>query len=244
MNLISAHRDGLAEQLESEAEGLAGRPRDTVQRAIVCHHLFDHSGGRHGYALLAGVASLALDGRIEALRATARRGRWRLGARGAGLAERVEQFADAMRRLDRERCAALLIAYRSARHPALAEAVAGELRTEGDAGTLFAAWQRRSEERWGAAIDEAVAALEWPLGGRRLAPLLDCARIPLSAFDAAEKRGWRTVERGLLRDPRMPAGFAANPARHYFTMRAAIAERRRRDSMAGFGPDESLCFAA
>ena len=74
MDIIASHPDGLAEQLAHEAAGLAGRNRDAVQRAIVGHHLYQHSGGRHNFALIAAGAALALDRRLARMAKGA--GRW------------------------------------------------------------------------------------------------------------------------------------------------------------------------
>ena len=49
MDIIAAHQQGLIEQLEEDVKALAGRLRDHGQRAVVLHHLYDHSRGIHGW---------------------------------------------------------------------------------------------------------------------------------------------------------------------------------------------------
>ncbi len=51
MDIIAAHQQGLIEQLEDEVAAIAGQARDHCQRAVVLHHLFDHSRGAHHWAL-------------------------------------------------------------------------------------------------------------------------------------------------------------------------------------------------
>jgi len=51
MDILSAHRDGLIEQLEDEVTALAGRGSEHAQRSVVLHHLFDHSRGQYIWAL-------------------------------------------------------------------------------------------------------------------------------------------------------------------------------------------------
>ncbi|HEY0629260.1 MAG TPA: hypothetical protein VGD23_08025, partial [Sphingomicrobium sp.] len=72
MSIIAAHQQGLIEQLEEDVRALSGRAGDHVQRAIVLHHLYDHSRGSHEWALAEARRQLriaralaALDRRIE-----------------------------------------------------------------------------------------------------------------------------------------------------------------------------------
>ena len=230
MDLISAHRHGLGDQLREEAEGLTGRPQDDVQRAIVAHHLFDHSAGRHAYALFAAEAALGFEEALDALRTAAKRARWRIGRnRSVELLERVEAFGAALAGIDAERCAAMWIAYRAAQHDATHAMVPAELAAlhGGDARAIFAAHQAWFEGRWGLALEAAIVALDWPLRAAPVTALLEGLRIPATRLDKAERRGLRKAEAVLVADKRLPARFAANPAHHYYALQRAMAARRR-----------------
>jgi len=246
MDIIESHRLGLIEQLESEAVALAGRGRDAGQRAVVCHHVADMLGLAHGYALLAAHGALAIDDAVAAIERRARWAIWRLKRdERAALAERIATFATRLRALDAERCAGLLMAYRLVATPSLgAEAesrldrdllaalrAAQSTRGQADAAArrdLFEAHRRWAETLIGARLDEAIAALEWPLGGRSLDQVIAALRIPLSAFERADRRGLARSERRLRRSRRLPEGFAANPAQAFFQLQRQTAERRRR----------------
>ncbi len=219
MDIIASFQDGLAEQYAHEAAGLAGRERDSVQRAIVGHHLYQHSGGRHAFALIAAGASLALDRRLARLQKAA--GRW--PRRDLALAERVAQFAAAARGIDRERCEAMLLAYRLATRPGAREAAAG---TDRRSDYLrHVAW---AEEHWGGAIEAAIDVLAWRRPPRDLAAVLAALRLPVALFDRAERDGWGRTEARLIGDRAMPRGFAANPGQHYYAIQRALADKRRK----------------
>ena len=238
MDIIASHRIGLVERHRHEAEALAGRDRDLVQRAIVYHHLYDHSAGRHGFALLCASGALELDSRLDRLAKSARRSRWRLGRAGRdALVERVAAFSTALRRIDRERCQAMLFNYRLALAPSLRREAAdlmpqdllAALR-EGSARALCVAQWSWADEHWGAAIEAAMADLAWPLRRKAVAAAL-AALLPTRAdFDRAGRSGWEAVERRITGAPALPYGFAGNPARHYYALQRALADRRRRDS--------------
>lgn len=249
MDIIESHQHGLAEQLAEEARGLAGRDRDSVQRAQVYHHLYQHSGGRHCYALRCAEAALTLDVALAAVERGARR-RWRPRP---GLDERARDFAAALRTIDRERCEAMLVAYRLAITPGLG-AVAGErvpadllaaLRG-GDRRGLFAAHLGWAEERWGLAIERAIAELGWPYRPSAVARAIAALRLPLSAFERGERSGWGRAEARLLKLKPFPPGFAANPGQHYYKLQRAIAERRRRErgALDLVSPEDSVSLAA
>ena len=74
MDIIAAHQQGLTEQLEEEVAALAGRARDHGQRAMVLHHLYDHSRGAHAWALAEARRALRIAEGLEAL--AKRLGRW------------------------------------------------------------------------------------------------------------------------------------------------------------------------
>ena len=246
MDIIESHRLGLIEQLESEAVALAGRGRDGAQRAVVCHHVADLLGLAHGYALLAAHGALAIDGSVARIERRARRAVWRLkhDARAA-LAGRIALFGDTLRELDAERCAGLLMAYRLVATPSLgaeaAERLDGDLfealgaaqsvRGQADANArraLFVAHQRWAEALVGERVDEAIEALAWPLPGRVLGAAIEALRIPLGAFERADRGGLKRVEARLRRSKRLPELFAANPAQAFFQLQRQTAERRRR----------------
>ena len=110
---------------------------------------------------------------------------------------------------------------------------------------LFAAHQAWAEELVGARLDEAVAALAWPLGGRVLDYALDGLRIPSAQFEQAERGGLARSERRLRRSKRLPEGFAANPAQSFFLLQRQTAERRRRAAEDdGLSSDDTVRLAA
>lgn len=248
MDLISAHRQGLADQLLEEAPGLSGRARDGVQRAIVLHHLFDHSGGRHAYALLAASGALAIEPGLEAMRRAARRAWWRArGRRRAALLERIERFAACVRDIDRARCEAMWIAYRAAQHGATSSLVPTDLAGLGggeDGRALFLAHQGWAEAQWGMELEAALVALDWPLGAAPVRRIVEALRIPLTALQP--RGGLRKVERAVLADPRLPTGFAANPAQHYYALQRSMAAKRRHEQAAldGIPVEETVRLAA
>ena len=246
MDIIESHRLGLIEQLESEAVALAGRERDAGQRAVVCHHVADMLGLAHAYALLSAHGALAIDETVAQIERRARWAIWRLKrAERAALARRIAGFGASLRALDAERCAGLLMAYRLVATPSLgaeaerrldrdlltalgaAQAARGQADRDARRG-LFEAHQRWAEKLIGARLDEAIAVLEWPLGGRVLNYAIDALRLPLSAFERAERGGLARCERRLRRSKRLPEGFATNPAQAFFRLQRQTAERRRR----------------
>ena len=246
MDIIESHRLGLIEQLESEAVALAGRGRDAAQRAVVCHHVADMLGLAHGYALLAAHGALAIDEAVARVERRARRAVWRLKRdQRAALADRVAAFGAALRKIDAGRCAGLLTAYRLVATPSLdAEAArrlpadllsalraAQSARGQADAEerrALFAAHERWAEASFGAQLDAAVAALDWPLEQGVVDAAIATLRLPLAAFERADRRGVARLERKLRRSERLPEMFKANPAQAFFQLQRQVAERRRR----------------
>lgn len=244
MDIIASHQEGLAEQLAREAAGLAGRDRDAVQRAIVGHHLYQHSGGRHGFALITAGAALELDRRLARLARAATR--W--PRRDSGLAQRVAGFAGTARAIDRERCEALLLAYRLATTPGLRATAGGSPALDRDEGRR-AAFLRQAlwaEARWGERIEAAIDALAWTRPPRDLAIAVAALRLPVALFDRAEHDGWGRTERTLTADRALPRGFAANPGQHYYAIQRDLAERRRKlkGEWPDFNPDEAVAIAA
>lgn len=252
MDLIASTQAGLVEHLEEEAAALAGQPRDLVQRAIAYHHLYDFSGGAHAFALLAAEGAVGLIAATEQMTKAARRARWRIGrAASEALVTRVGRFGDALAAIDRERCEAMVVAYRLLHRPGLRAAAVERLDPgliaafDGDEALgLFLAHQRWAEERWGVAIEAAIADLDWPLRGATARSAIEALRIPLSRYQRAARRGWPHVERRLLQHPAMPKGAARNPAQHYYKMQRAVTERRRQTMAAlGLSPEETVVLA-
>ncbi|MDQ3144440.1 MAG: hypothetical protein M3Q57_06120 [Pseudomonadota bacterium] len=261
---MASHRQGLVEQLEVEAASLAGRARDSAQRTVVYHHLADSLGLGHAYALLAAHGALAIDPAIADLGRQVRRSWWRLRAgERAALLARVAEFGGALRELDQRRCERALLAYRLAAAPGLAEdarqgldpaLVAAFAACRAHRGgpsldarrALFAAHQRWAEALIGDGIEAAISALDWPLGARTVAAAVALLRIPMSAYERAERRGLERVERELRRSKALPAGFAANPAQAFYALQRQMAERRRRaaDEFVDLSPDEAVSLAA
>lgn len=262
MDIIASHQHGLVEQLEIEAASLAGRARDSAQRAIVYHHLADSLGLANGYALLAVQGALAIDGAVDRLDRAVRRSWWWLrGGERAELLARVRRFGEALRELDRRRCEAALLAYRLVATPGLAEQAKARLDPElidalaacrrGEVGPearrrLFLALQRWAEELLGEGIEEAIASLDWPLAGRPVRLAVEALRIPLAAYERAERRGLAKIERALRGSKALPAKFGTNPAQAFYALQRQLAERRRRAGAEydELSPDEAVRLAA
>ena len=253
MNIIASHQSGLAEQLEAEALALAGRGRDSAQRALVYHHVADMLGLAHGFALLAAHGALGLDAAVERLDQAARRAWWRLKrAERAALVERVAAFGETLRAIDVERCSGVLMAYRLAATPGLggeagkrldpgllaAVRAVQSMRGQADARArraLFDAHQRWADALFGARLEKAVADLAWPLKARRLRQAIAAVQIPDRYFQRAERRGLHRIERALRRSNLMPGLFAANPAQAFFQLQRHVADRRRREADGELG---------
>ena len=244
MDIIAAHQQGLIEQLEEEVAALAGRPRDHAQRAMVLHHLYDHSRGVHCWALAEARRELHIARSLEALRQRIDRWGWMISGREAAKAA-LSGLAEALGEASRARCAAAYLAYRlSATRALRSEAeqrVPAELlslldqchsaRRSGDpveVGTELAmlsedhANSPRAAEAltaaWGAVLATGIARPARRLLGER-------ALAGLAERDA--KRGWARVEQDLRNDPALPAAFRANPAQHFYALHRDLAERRR-----------------
>ena len=263
MDIIASHQSGLVEQLEAEAAALAGRPRDAVQRAIICHHVADMVGLSHGYALLAAHASFGIDAAMARLERRARRWHMRSSrAERAALGQRVASFGDALRRLDAERCVGVLMAYRLVATPGLGgeaerrldpelldclravqakrEQASGDLRRE-----LFIAHRRWAEEAFGGRLSEAVAALDWPFSPAAVRAAMAAVLIPARDYERAERRGLARLAARLRRSRRLSQEFSANPAQAFFNLQREVVERRRRDADGDhWSPDEAVKLAA
>ena len=246
MDIIAAHRHGLIEQLEGEVAALAGRPRDHGQRAVVLHHLYDHSRGALEWALAEARQELRIAAGLDQLRQRLKRWGW-VTRRRSKAAEALALLADAVGSAARGRCAAVHRAYRlsgvsslhgdaelalpvdilssldqchSARRKRVA--VPAEARQE---------LARQCEELASAECEPEALAVAWAailatgLGRPARKLLGDKALDRAAARD--RKRGCQKVERELRADEMLPAAFRANPAQHFYSLQQMLAEKRR-----------------
>jgi hypothetical protein len=247
MDIIAAHQQGLIEQLDHEVAALAGGGRDHGQRAMVLHHLYDHSGGGHGWALAEARRELWILSGLAALQRKLGQWSWRGAYRDQ---ERIalERLADAFGEACRARTAAAYRAYRLSATKALrAEAerslpsallVAFDQRhTTRRAGDDFTAEARvalaeESERLAEAAVDLATLDAAWiaidASGLRRAARRLLGAPALARAAARDQRRGSTKVERLLLSDAALPVSFRANPAQHFYALQHMLRERQRK----------------
>ena len=246
MDIIAAHQQGLIEQLQDEASALAGRARDHGQRAVVLHHLYDHSRANHLWALAEASQSLRIAKGIVALERRLGRWGWTI-ARREEAAAALDRLADALGEAGRARTLSAYRAYRLSATPAVrseaeqllppalltcldechAARRAGEnllvetrdlLAAESEAFALAAVDADRLASAW-VAIDAT--------GLKRTAHRLLGPNALARAARRDTKRGWDRVERELRNDEALPATFRANPAQHFYALQHALAERRR-----------------
>ena len=244
MDIIAAHQQGLIEQLEAEVAALAGRPRDHGQRAVVLHHLYDHSRGANVWALAEARRELRIAASLAALELKLARWGWLASSREEARAA-LSCLAAAFGELSKRRCAAAYRAYRLSATPALR----GEAELRLPAGLLDALDQCHSARRLREAVtEEAASALvaaseDYAIADsdmlRTAWAAIDATRLKRlahrllggKALDRAEardrKRGWAKAERELRADPSLPPAFRANPAQHFYALQLALAERRR-----------------
>lgn len=246
MDIIAAHQQGLIEQLEEDVRALAGRPRDHGQRAVVLHHLYDHSRGAHGWALAEALRELRIARALVALTQRLDRWGWMISGRESAT-DALAMLAESLGRASVARCAAAYRAYRLSATPALQ----GEAESRLPAELLAALEQchvaRRSGEALPAAavrqlaeyssafaadaVDDQAVTVAWTMieatGLRRVARGLlgDKALARATARDS--KSGLHRIEAALRADPMLPASFRANPAQHFYALQYALAERRR-----------------
>jgi hypothetical protein len=246
MDIIAAHQQGLIEQLDNEVQALGGRARDHAQRAMVLHHLYDHSRGSHAWALAEARRSLWIAEGIARLEKRIARWGWTV-LRGEQAEAALQGLADALGEASKSRMMAAYRAYRLSATKALRgeaetslpEALLGALdqchrfRREGEslpadsAQLLVEESERLAEESLDhEALDEAWKAVEATGIGRAAKRLLGAGALARrTARD--EKRGWARVEGELRSDAALPAAFRANPAQHFYALQRLLAERRR-----------------
>jgi len=246
MDIIAAHQQGLIEQLDDEVAALAGRGRDHGQRAVVLHHLYDHSGGGHGWALAEARRAMRISMGLKALRRKLGQWGWRAANRDQA-GDALEQLAEAHGEAGRTRAAAAYRAYRLSTtralraeaerslSPALLAAL-DQCHAARRAGHDLApearlALAQASECFAAAAVDQDVLNVAWAAidrtSLRRAAQRLvgDQALVRAAARD--ERRGDARVERLLREDAALPITFRANPAQHFYALQHMLRERRR-----------------
>jgi hypothetical protein len=246
MDIIAAHQQGLIEQLDDEVAALAGRGPDHGQRAVVLHHLYDHSGGGHGWALAEARREIRISSGLAALRRKLGQWSWR-GANRDQERIALTGLADAFGEAGRARTAAAYRAYRLSATKALrAEAELSlppallvafdQCHAARRAGEEFAAQARlamaeESERLVEAAVGCAALDAAWTAieasGLRRHARRLIGGAALSRAATRDERRGSAKVERLLLADAVLPASFRANPAQHFYALQHMLRERRR-----------------
>jgi hypothetical protein len=246
MDIIAAHQQGLIEQLDEDVRALSGRPRDHAQRAVVLHHLFDHSRGGHEWALGEARRELRIARALAALDKRLDRWGWLIRNREAARAA-LDKLGDAIGNASQARCAAAYRAYRFSAAPALRGEAEGLVpaplldallqchaaRRAGDpAGEELRRELRTcSEQLAAAATDHEALAAAWSAveltGLKRMARRLAGVRALERGTVRDGKRGWHRIDRLVRNDPLLPASFRANPAQHFYALQHALAERRR-----------------
>ncbi len=246
MDIIAAHQQGLIEQLDDEVAALAGRPHEHGQRAVVLHHLFNHSRAGHSWALTEAQRGLRIAAGLAALQRRLDRWGWMIGDRNAASAA-VRQLATALGEAARARAAAAYRAYRLSATPSLRaqvqEIVPPELlmaldqchaaRRAGDvlSSDIASCLAEESEALAVAAADPTLLEAAWlavdATGLRRAAQRLLGDKALACAAARDRRRGSVHVERQLRANPALPAGFRANPAQHFYALQHTLRERRR-----------------
>lgn len=246
MDIIAAHQQGLIEKLADEAGELAGRPRDFGQRAVVLHHLYDHSRGRHHWALAEARRELRIAIAIDGLRRRLSRWGW-LAARRERARLALDGLATALGEQSRSRCLTAYGVYRLAGAASLRDEAERSLPAALLKALLACHAARRSGgamcgDELGALFDESEAVAAAAVTGEAL----DAAWLAIDATGLRKaahrmldrraldrelardrKRGWTRTEAVLRQDSALPASFRANPAQHFYALQNAMSERRR-----------------
>jgi hypothetical protein len=246
MDIIAAHQQGLIEQLEEDVAALAGRPRDHGQRAVVLHHLYDHSRGVHSWALLEARRELRIARALGALHDRLDRWGWLIRRREEARTA-LKLLAEALGEASRARCAAAYGAYRLSATPGLL--AQAELRLPGELRVALEQCHaaRRADQTVplevaqqladlseihavSASAGDAIAAAWHAIdatGLKRAARKLLGEKALARAAARDRKRGPYKLEAELRADEALPASFRANPAQHFYALQLAQAERRR-----------------
>lgn len=246
MDIIAAHQQGLTEQLEEDVRALTGRSRSHGQRAVVLHHLFDHSRGTHAWALAEARRELRIARAIVTLDRRINRWGWLMrGREGAELA--WKNLVEAIGEASRARCAASYRAYRLTASAALIGEAERLLPTalvellqhchrarrsdEPFPDELRGALWDESEQLAQSVVDPSRLNAAWlaieATGLKRAARRLLRERVLERAAERDCNRGCVHVEREFRNDPLLPKSFRANPAQHFYALQQAMAERRR-----------------
>ena len=246
MDIIAAHRQGLIEQLDEEVGALAGRPHDFAQRAVVLHHLYDHSRGNHLWALAEARRSLRIAAGLPALRQRLDRWGWVISRRDEARVA-LEGLANAVGEVARLRTIAVYRAYRVTGTPALCDEIDASMGADLAASLAQCHATRRSGSEMSEAerqllahqceqsaasavaivkLEAAWAAIEatWL---RRAARRLVGEKALAKQAARDRRRGAGRVEIDLRNDPALPAPFRANPAQHFYALQQMLRDRRR-----------------
>lgn len=246
MDIISAHQQGLIEQLDDEIAALSGRPHDFSQRAVVLFHLYDHSRGTFDWALWEARRSVRVAKGLELLDRKLRRWGWLMPRRAKAVAA-MTQLREALGEASRVRCIAARRAYRLSAVSALRR----EAETSLSADLLCSLDQCHAARRSGKTVLSEV----------RTELSIQCDELASAAYDAGEleaaweaigatrlgraaqrlvgdkalsraairdsKRGSDRIERELRTDETLPASFRANPAQHFYRLQQMVVDKRR-----------------
>jgi hypothetical protein len=246
MDIIAAHQQGLIEQLDEEVIALAGRARDHGQRAVVLHHLYDHSRGSHGWALAEARRAVRIAAGLASLRRKLGHWAWRAASRDQAIAA-LDLLSVALGEAAQVRTASAYRAYRLSATKALRLEAERSLspnllasldqchaaRRSGDAisDEVRVMLAEESERLAEAAMDRTALDAAWAIidvcrlrrPARALLGDLALARAALRD----KRQGWARVERQLRNDPALPAAFRANPAQHFYALQHMLQERRK-----------------
>ena len=246
MDIIAAHQQGLIEQLEDEVIALAGRGQDHGQRAVVLHHLYDHSRGGHEWALAEARRALRIAAGLAALRRKLGHWAWRAASRDQAIGA-LNLLSDALGEAAQIRTASTYRAYRLSATKALrseaerslapnllvsldqchAARRSGDLLSPDARSMLWEECERQAEAATASvALDAAWAAVEFSRLRRPARALLGDPALARAAM-RDERRGWARVEGQLRNDPALPAAFRANPAQHFYALQHMLQERRK-----------------
>lgn len=254
-------------RIHEEATLLAGGLGDLSQRASVYHHLYEDSGGRNVFPLIAahgalwGAGYFALGMRVGALLCA------QYLLQPAMRREKMRQlhaFADAFREINRRVCIEAYCAYHFSKQYGQVEGI-DEYVPPRLLGALNACHQAQAEQQplpieqrralfeafflWeqevivGPAVEQALAALDWPLIRHvALRPRIEFAyfsssremkfadfastaeRIEkgLRAYELAEQAGLAQVERALRHYNILPGAFFTGSAAYFQAMRQRL----------------------
>jgi hypothetical protein len=247
MDIIAAHQQGLIEQLDAEVEALAGHPRDYGQRAMVLHHLYEHSKGGHVWALAEARENLRIASGIGKLKRRLARWSWTV-REGDRARAALEVLTGVLGEVSRERTIAAYRAYRLSATKALRTKADEHLPPELLIALDRCHVARREEEKLSVEITLTLAGeserfAKAPAAGGSFdaawaeveaTGLARAARRLLGEHSLArcrardERKGWARVERMLRNDASLPASFRINPAQHFYALQLSLAQRRRK----------------